>query len=154
MPITLTSPAFAEGELIPDRYTCDDADLSPPLAWSGVPEGTRSLALVCEDPGVPHGTWIHWLLYGLSPNAQHLPEWIPAQAQLDDGTRQGTNDFGTVGYSGPCAQNATHRYLITLYAFDVVPSLAPGASSADLYTAMEGHILDTGRLNFTYATNI
>ncbi len=149
MPITLTSPAFPDGDQIPERHTCDGADLSPPLAWSGVPDGTRSLALVCEDPDAPRGTWTHWLLYRIPPDVRALPEWVPTRPELDDGSRQGTNDFGAVGYGGPCPPSGTHRYVFTLYALDAVPDLPPGASKADFDAAIEGHVLDAGRLTGT-----
>ena len=153
MPITLTSPVFSEGDLIPDRHTCDDADLSPPLAWSDVPDNARSLALIFEDRDVPDGTWTHWLLYGLSPDTGELTEWIPTLPSVENGIRQGTNDFGVAGYSGPCGQKIAHRYVFTLYALDAVPDLTEGATKADFLAAIEGHVLDTGRLSCTYASD-
>jgi Raf kinase inhibitor-like YbhB/YbcL family protein len=151
MALALTSPSFHEGALIPRRHTCDGEDVSPPLAWSGVPPGTGSLALVCDDPDAPRGTWTHWVLYRLPPETDHLPEHVPAHPQLEDGTCQGLNDFGNVGYGGPCPPRGTHRYVFALYALDAAPALAPGATVTALRAAVEGHVLASARLTGTYA---
>jgi Raf kinase inhibitor-like YbhB/YbcL family protein len=150
MAFSLTSLAFLDGEPIPRRYTCDGEDVSPPLAWSGVPPGTKSLALVCDDPDAPLGTWTHWVLYGLPPEADHLPGHLPTHGLLEDGTRQGLNDFGNVGYGGPCPPRGTHRYVFALYALDAEPPRAPGATVTALRTAVEGHVLASARLTGTY----
>ena len=100
--LTIASDAFEDGKPIPRKYTCDGADRSPPLHWQGVPEGTTSLALVVDDPDAPSGTWHHWILYNMPPATQALGEGVPATAALGDGSRQGTNDFGKIGYGGPC----------------------------------------------------
>ena len=151
MMIRLTSPAFQAGQPIPSRYTADGADVSPPLSWSGVPEGTRSLALVCDDPDAPRGTWVHWVLYGLPPTVTELPEGVPADPTTPQGAKQGTNDFGRLGYGGPAPPpGKPHRYFFKIYALDIVPDLAPGASKQELLSAMEGHILAQGELMGTY----
>ncbi len=154
MPLVLKSSAFDDGDLIPDRHTCDDADFSPPLAWSGVPEGTQSFAVALENPDVPHGTWTHWLLYDIPPGTDHLSEWVLTQPQLLNGALQGMNDFGFVGYNGPCEQSSTHTYVFTLFALDSMLDVAPGIPTSELKVAMKGHVLDTAKLSCTYITNL
>jgi Raf kinase inhibitor-like YbhB/YbcL family protein len=142
--ILLQSSAFEHGEPIPRRHTCEGEDLSPPLAWSGVPEGTRSLALVVDDPDAPVGTFTHWLAWGLAPGAPGLGEGEAAQVE-------GRNDFGATGYRGPCPPSGhRHRYFFRLYALDSDPDLRPGASKPDLERALEGHTLAVAELIGTY----
>lgn len=149
--ISLTSPAFAEGETIPIKHTCDGEDLSPPLQWRNVPQGTKSLALIGDDPDAPGRTFVHWVLYNIPPTAEELPEGIPAAATLPDGARQGMNDFRRIGYGGPCPPaGKPHRYVFKLYALDIELTLSPEATAQDLMRAMEGHILAEGRLIGTY----
>lgn len=149
--ITLTSPAFAHGDVIPQEHTCDGADLSPELAWSGMPAGTASLALVCDDPDAPGGTWVHWVLYDIPADAAGLPEGLPGDAELAAGGVQGENDFGRLGYGGPCPPaGAPHRYFFRLYALDTKLGLAAGASKQEVVDAMEGHVLAQGELMGTY----
>lgn len=154
--ITLTSTAFAEGATIPRVYTCDGEDISPPLDWSGVPEATRSLALICDDPDAPRGTWTHWVLYDLSADVTQLQEGIPPHERVVLGpggvaARQGRNDFGKVGYGGPCPPRGTHRYFFRLYALDDRPELGAGATKERPIGAMRGHVLAEGRLMGTYS---
>jgi hypothetical protein len=151
MAIQVTSSAFKEGGLIPRKHTCDGADVSPPLAWTGVPEGAKSLALISDDPDAPMGTWVHWVLYNLPVNAQLLPEAVPPDKELTSGARQGRNDFRRIGYGGPCPPGGTHRYFFKLYALDTLLDLQPGATKADLVKAMEGHILAQGQLMGKYS---
>src|SRR5438046_3792505 len=125
------SRAFKAGETIPRKHTRDGQDLSPALAWTAPPPGTKSFALVCDDPDAPAGTWVHWVLYGVPASATSLPEGVRPAPTLDDGSRQGTNDFRRTGYGGPCPpRGAPHRYSFRLYALDAVPGLAPGATKA------------------------
>ena len=125
--MNLTSPAFADGQPIPERYTCDGADVSPPLSWSETPPGTRSFALICDDPDAPVGAWVHWVIYGLSPAAAELPEMVPPTEQVPGGAKQGLNDFRRVGYGGPCPPpGRPHRYFFKLYALDAELALPPG----------------------------
>jgi Raf kinase inhibitor-like YbhB/YbcL family protein len=153
MAFSLSSTAFADGAAIPVKYTCDGADLSPPLAWSGVPPGTRSLALIADDPDAPAGTWVHWVLYNLSAAVSELPENIAKVETLDlGGARQGRTDFRRPGYGGPCPPpGSAHRYFFKLYALDAPLQLKPAAQKKDVEAAMEGHVLGTAQLMGTYA---
>lgn len=138
--------AIAEGEPIDSRYTCDGEDVSPDLAWEGVPEGTAELALVVEDPDAPGGTFTHWLVYGLDPGETGLPEGAEPPAL------QGTNDFGNVGYGGPCPPGGeTHDYVFRLLALDAATGLESGASRDELLAAVEGHVVAETQLTATYA---
>jgi Raf kinase inhibitor-like YbhB/YbcL family protein len=147
MSIELRSPAFEDGALIPVKYTCEGEDISPPLKWSQVPEGAKSLALICDDPDAPAGTWVHWVLYDLSPRLSELPEAIPTPEVTPEGAKQGINDFKRSGYGGPCPPPGDpHRYFFKLYALDIEPGFPAGATKADLERAMEGHVLAEGQL--------
>jgi Raf kinase inhibitor-like YbhB/YbcL family protein len=141
---SLTSNAFAEGEAIPAKYTCDGENISPALSWSKVPEGAKELALICDDPDAPRGTFTHWLIYGMSPELPSLPEAMPPleNPPAVGGSRQGTNDTGKIGYFGPCPpKGKSHHYHFRLYALDAATDLKPGAKKDELLHAMEGHIL-------------
>ncbi len=146
MEIKITSSAFAEGGLIPSKYTCDGSNISPPLQWDMVPEGTKSVALICDDPDAPIGTFVHWVLFGLPAEAGELEENIPPDKTLPNGAKQGTNGFGRIGYGGPCPPSGTHRYFFKIYALKTELNLAAGATKSDLLNAMEGHILGQGQL--------
>ena len=150
MDIQISSSAFEEGGLIPMKYTCDDADISPPLEWSGIPEETKEIALICDDPDAPMGTWVHWVMYNLPANIFKLPESIPAINLLENGITQGSNDFHKIGYGGPCPPGGTHRYFFKIYALDIELNLAPGKTKSDLLEAMKGHILGEGQLMGIY----
>jgi Raf kinase inhibitor-like YbhB/YbcL family protein len=142
----LQSPAFAARQLIPPLYTCDGADHSPPLHWHDIPPGTVSLALICDDPDAPGKTWVHWVIYNLSPSTSQLPAAVPPQPELADGARQGKNDFGRLGYGGPCPPSGVHGYVFKLYALDSWLGLKPGASKVEVEQAMAGHILEQTEL--------
>jgi len=146
MEIKITSPAFEQGGLIPARYTCDGADVSPPLQWAEVPEATKSIALISDDPDAPVGTWVHWVLYNLPPETRELAENIPPEQTLPDGAGQGITDFGRVGYGGPCPPSGTHRYFFKIYALDAELTLPADAGKRELIGAMQGHILAEGQL--------
>lgn len=150
MEIQIKSRAFEGGGMIPEKYTCDGIDVSPPLEWTSIPEGTKSLALICDDPDAPMGTWVHWVLFNLPTNIKELPENIPAQKTLTNGSKQGISDFGKIGYGGPCPPSGTHRYYFKLYALDIGIKLEPGISKRGLLKAMEGHILTEGQLMGRY----
>ncbi len=146
MEIKITSSAFEDGGLIPPKYTCDGADISPPLQWDAVPEGTESIALISDDPDAPGGTWVHWVLFNLPADTTELAENIPPDKTLANGARQGISDFGRIGYGGPCPPSGTHRYFFKIYALDTKIDLAAGAGKRDLLKAMDGHILTQGQL--------
>ena len=149
--LVVTSRDFRHGEPIPSGFTCDGGDRSPRLAWTGVPVETRSFALVCDDPDAPSGTWQHWLLYNLAPDACELDTGVPPRPELPSGARQGINDFGRIGYGGPCPpQGKAHRYFFRLHALDIALNLPPGVNRSDLDGAMEGHVLAVGTLMGTY----
>ncbi len=151
MTIELTSSAFKEGESIPSKFTCEGPDVSPALEWSGVPESAKSLAMICDDPDAPVGTWVHWVLYELSPAMTGLPEGVPADETIEGGATQGRNDFKRIGYGGPCPPpGKPHRYFFKLYALDTELNLTPGATKKDVEKAMKGHILARGQLMGTY----
>lgn len=149
MPFELKSPTFATGESIPTKYTCDDADISPPLEWNDPPQGTRSFALVCDDPDAPVGTWVHWVLYNLPPGTRSLGE--NADANLPEGTQHGKNSWGRSDYGGPCPPSGTHRYFFKLYALDTMLDLKAGAGTDQLIQAMQGHILGQAETMGLYA---
>jgi Raf kinase inhibitor-like YbhB/YbcL family protein len=142
---TVHSSAFEHGEPIPRRHNCEGEDLSPPLSWLGAPQGTRSLALVVDDPDAPAGTFTHWLGWALDPGAERLGEGEAAPVE-------GRNDFGTSGYRGPCPPpgHGRHRYSFRLYALDSDPDLPPGAGKRELERALEGHTLAAAELIGTY----
>lgn len=149
--MTLTSSAFAEGASIPDQYTCNGRDISPPLAWSNVPAGTQSLALICDDPDAPVGTWVHWVLFNLPPTLQGLPEGVPNQKTLEGGGVHGLNSWRRVGYGGPCPPGGTHRYYFKLYALDTTLKLDSNATARDVEAAMQGHVLGAAQLMGRYS---
>jgi hypothetical protein len=151
MDMQISSSAFADGGMIPKQHTCDGADVSPDLAWTGVPEGTRSFALICDDPDAPVGTWVHWVLFNIPPNENELPAEVAPDASLRNGASHGTNDFRKLGYGGPCPPGGTHRYYFKLYALDTELSLESGATKAQVEDAMVGHILAQGQLMGKYA---
>jgi hypothetical protein len=154
MALTLTSSAFAPHGEIPALYTCEGKDTSPALTWSGVPAGTKSLALVVDDPDAPDPrapktTWVHWVLYDLPPTATGLPEGVAARG-LPAGTREGTNDWKSTGYGGPCPPIGRHRYFFKLYALDTVLPDLKHPDKAGLLAATAGHVLAQAELVGTY----
>jgi Raf kinase inhibitor-like YbhB/YbcL family protein len=151
MALSVSSSVFEEGDMIPARYTCRGEDVSPPVAWSGVPAGTRSLVLIMDDPDAPVGVFSHWVIFNIAADSPGLPEAVPAQAQLPGGALQGRNDFGRVGYGGPCPPpGRPHRYQFTVYALDSSLELEAGASKGQVLGAVQGHILAQGRLSGRY----
>ncbi len=151
MAFELRSSAFTNGATIGKEYTCDGADRSPPLAWSGAPAGTKAFALIADDPDAPVGTWVHWVLYDLGGGKNELPAGVPPQDTVADGAKQGVNDFRKVGYGGPCPPpGKPHRYFFRLYALDAPTGLAPRARKPDVLKAIEGHTLGHAELVGTY----
>jgi Raf kinase inhibitor-like YbhB/YbcL family protein len=148
--MVLKSPAFAEGGMIPGKYTCDGADVSPHLSWTAVPVEARTLALICDDPDAPGGTWVHWVLFNLPASVRELPEQVPADREPDVGGRHGVTDFRRVGYGGPCPPAGVHRYFFRLYALDAAISLPAGATGAQVEARMKGHVLAEAQLMGRY----
>ena len=144
--------SFKPSETIPAKYTCDGADVSPDLTWESAPSETKSFALICDDPDAPGGTFTHWVLYGLDATITALPENLPKKEETDSPKcKQGTNDFGKVGYGGPCPpRGSIHRYFFKLYAVDADIQLSPKAKKRELETAIKGHILAQAELIGTY----
>jgi Raf kinase inhibitor-like YbhB/YbcL family protein len=147
----LTSSAFEYGQPIPIRYSCKGDDVSPALAWDESPAGTKSLALIMDDPDTPVGTWVHWVLFNIPVSAHEWPENTPTDSILPNGAVQGITSARSHGYHGPCPPSGTHRYFFKLYALDTLLSLPSSASKADLLAAMEGHILAQAELMGTFS---
>ena len=150
MEIKITSPAFDEGGMIPEKYTCDGVNVSPPLVWASVPDGTKTLALICDDPDAPIGTFVHWVLFNLPADINELPENVPPDKELESGAKQGRNGFRKIGYGGPCPPRGAHRYYFKLYVLDTELDLKAGIKNKKLLKVMEGHILGKGQLMGRY----
>jgi len=151
MAFELKSSGFSTGGDIPKKFTCDGPDLSPALSWNDPPAGTQSISLIMDDPDAPVGTWVHWVLYDLPDTARELPEGVAKKDTLASGARQGRNDFGRIGYGGPCPPpGKPHRYFLKLYALDAKTDLKSGATKAELEKAMKGHILAQAELMGRY----
>jgi Raf kinase inhibitor-like YbhB/YbcL family protein len=151
MAFTIASTAFKHEGMIPIQYTCDGADISPQLAWSNVPEGTKSFALICDDPDAPVGDWVHWVMFNIPSETRELKEEIANDAVLPNGARHGTNDFRKYGYGGPCPPGGTHRYFFKLYALDSMLTLTGKVTKKDLLEGMKGHILGQAELMGKYS---
>jgi Raf kinase inhibitor-like YbhB/YbcL family protein len=151
MALTLSSSAFKPGGEIPRQYTCEGADQSPALTWSGAPAGTKSFALIADDPDAPVGTWVHWVVYDLPGDATELPQGVPPKDTVTGDGKQGVNDFRKVGYGGPCPPpGKPHRYFFKLYALDAPTQLQARATKAEVLHAIEGHVLAQAEVMGTY----
>ena len=149
--LELKSDSLKHEKSIPDKYTCEGEDISPDLNWGKLPEGTVELALICDDPDAPAGTWVHWVIYRIPPDTSGLEESIPPVKQTETGILQGENSWGRIGYGGPCPpRGKPHRYFFKLYALDKELELKPGATKQKLEAAMKGHIIGYGELMGTY----
>jgi Raf kinase inhibitor-like YbhB/YbcL family protein len=145
MALDLSSKSFAAGTNIPKQFTCDGEDRSPELHWGEPPAGTKSFALIVDDPDAPVGTWVHWVLFNLPASTRNLSENAPKKGALENGAVQGQNDFRNIGYGGPCPPpGKSHRYFFKFYALDAVLTLKAGSTKSDLERAMKGHILAQG----------
>jgi hypothetical protein len=151
MAFTLTSTAFGQEEMIPKQYTCDGADISPALAWSGAPDSARSFALICDDPDAPMGTWVHWVLFNIPAPVHVISEKTPPDATLKNGAKHGISSFKKLGYGGPCPPGGTHRYYFKLYALDTMLDLTGKPTKEDVLRAMKGHILGQTELMGKYS---
>ena len=151
MAFELTSSAFKANDAIPKEYTCDGSDVSVPLRWKNAPHGTTNFAFIVDDPDAPRGTWVHWVLYDLPATVTELPAGIGHDDSLSNGAKQGKNDFGKIGYGGPCPPNGpVHHYHFKLYALDHATGLKPKATKQQLLDAMKGHVLAEAELIGTY----
>ncbi|HUI31535.1 MAG TPA: YbhB/YbcL family Raf kinase inhibitor-like protein [Candidatus Acidoferrales bacterium] len=148
---SITSTAFKEGETIPQKYTGDGQNISPPLKWESVPAQAKSFALIADDPDAPMGTWVHWVIFNIPPAATGLSENVPRKDSLTNGSLQGINDSRKIGYDGPSPPSGTHRYYFKLYALDAVLKLSSGITKPQLLKAMEGHILAQTQLMGRYS---
>ena len=146
MTIKITSTAFDNGKMIPDRYACKGVNISPPLTWEQV-SGAKTYAVICDDSD---GKWTHWIIHNIPSNLTSLPEWVMEREQLENGAKQGFNDFGTIGYRGPCPSNGTHRYCYRIYALNITIPLPAGSTKKKLLEAMNGNIIDEGLLMGCY----
>jgi Raf kinase inhibitor-like YbhB/YbcL family protein len=146
----LTCPSFEPAELIPSVYTCDGKDLSPPLRWTEAPAGTKSFALISDDPDAPVGTWVHWVVWNIPASVNSLEENQAKKDSLPGGIRQGTTDFRRIGYGGPCPPSGVHRYFFHLYALDTLLDLPATTTKAGLEKAMTGHVLAQAELMGKY----
>ena len=139
--LKLSSPAFRHSDSIPSKYTCDGADVNPPLVIENAPLNAKSLALIVDDPDAPAGNWVHWVVWNIDPTTDEIRE-----NTVPSGALQGINDFRKHDYGGPCPPSGTHRYFFKLYALDMMLSLGPKANKAELERAMKGHIVTQGEL--------
>jgi len=145
--LKVTSPAFKEGEMIPEKYTCKGEDISPEINWSGAPKGTKSFILICDDPDAPMGTWVHWVVFNIPSKITKLQQCFPKDAVLKNGIKQAKTSFGSSGYGGPCPPSGTHRYYFKVYALSKMLSLDPKKSTKkEVLKAMEGSIIGYGEL--------
>ena len=151
MAFTISSSAFSSGGSISTKFTCDGPDVSPQLAWTEPPAGTKSFALLADDPDAPVGNWNHWTVWNLPATLRGLPEAVSKDARLADGGEQGRNDFGKTGYNGPCPPpGKPHRYYFKLFALDTKLDLKAGSRKKELDNAMKGHILGQAEWMGTY----
>lgn len=150
MEMKITSPAFRDEGMIPSKYTNDGSDISPPLEIESVPEGTKSLALISDDPDAPMGTWVHWVMWNIPAQTTELAEAIPTDTKLPDDSIQGMTSFGRHGYGGPAPPSGTHRYYFKFYALDTKLNLPEKSGKKELLKAMEGHIIAQGQLMGKY----
>jgi len=143
--LTVSSPVFKNNGTIPSKYTCDGANVTPPLFLEHVPAGAKSLALIVDDPDAPAGIWVHWVLWNIHPETKEITE-----NSVPKGAQQGMNDFRKQAYSGPCPPSGTHRYVFKIYALDTIFNMSPDATKADLEKAMKGHIIEQAYVTGLY----
>lgn len=149
--LTLKSPAFTKGQTIPVQYTCDGKNISPAVSWSNVPDGTRSFALIIDDPDAGPTPWVHWVVFNIPADQRALHKNIPNKKELRSGAEQGINDFKKIGFGGPCPpQGPPHQYVMTLYALNTTLDLEPGATKAQVIQATKGHIIEKAELKAPY----
>jgi len=148
---TISSKSIQEGQIIPKLHTADGKDSSPQLSWTAPPPETKSIALICDDPDAPVGTWVHWVIYNIPAGERGLPQAVSKNKKLQNGSKQGTNSFGKIGYNGPSPPpGKPHRYFFKIYALDTVLDLEPGVKKEKLLSAMKDHVLAEEKLMGTY----
>ena len=151
MAFAISSPDFPAGQPIPRDFTCSGKDVSPGLSWGNPPSGTQFFALICDDPDAPGGTWVHWVIYNIPGTAKGLPRSVKTVKDLPDGSQQGKNDFGKIGYGGPCPPaGKPHRYFFTLYALSRKLPLASGATKKEVLASMQGAVVAKAELVGSY----
>ena len=151
MVLSVSSPAFEQVDRVPEKHTCEGQDVSPPLSWSEPPPGAQSFVVIVDDPDAPGGLFTHWVVFNIPVTTRQLPEALPGRERLDSGALQGKNDFGRIGYGGPCPPpGRAHRYQFTIYALDRSLDLNPGASRKQVLDEMQGHVVAQGQLTRTY----
>ncbi len=149
--LSVTSPAFTDNGRIPAKFTADGDDMSPPLQWSGAPDGVTQYAIIVDDPDAPGGVFTHWVIYGIPGSYDHLDAGVRQESELDNGAMQGPNHMGNIGYNGPSPpKGKPHRYIFTVYALDAKLDLPAGTSKEELIKAMQGHIISEGKLTGLY----
>jgi Raf kinase inhibitor-like YbhB/YbcL family protein len=149
--IGIASEIISDGGRIPLKHTCDDINISPPLRWDLIPENTASFVLLCEDPDAPGETFTHWILFNIPSDIKELPSGIKEEKKLDNGAIHGQNDFGRIGYGGPCPPSGTeHRFIFKIFALDTILDLKSGITRDQLLNAIQGHVLDRGELMGMY----
>lgn len=144
--ITVTSTAFSHESLIPSKHTCDGADMSPDLSWDGIPDGTMSIAILCDDPDAPVGDWVHWVVYNIPPHMNGIPENFSRRVREFSGVREGVNDFRRENYGGPCPPQGLHRYFFKVFFLNTLLDEKRGMTKSDLLAEVKGHILGYGEL--------
>ncbi|WP_414469358.1 YbhB/YbcL family Raf kinase inhibitor-like protein [Methanobacterium sp. ACI-7] len=145
--INIKSDSFNDGDIIPKKFTCDDMNISPQLQWDLIPDDSKSLAILCEDPDAPSGLFTHWIIFNIPSDVNEIPENVEKKENLENGAVQGTTSYGSAGYRGPCPpQGPAHRYFFRIYALDNILDLGPLAEREEFLNAIEGHILDEGIL--------
>ena len=149
--LEVQSSGFGHARSMSDKYTCDDVDISPPLEWKNAPAGTKAFAIICETPDAPTGNWVQWLIYDIPADITSLPQAVPKTGQLENGAKQGKNDFDQVGYFGPCLPAGEHRFFFRVYALDGLTNLKEGVKKEELVQAMKGRILAEGALMGVYS---
>lgn len=147
----IKSTAFENGAMIPRKYTCDGQNISPSLVWSDFPSETKSFVIICDDPDAPSKVWVHWVIYNIPKNITSLEEDLPDLKVLTNGAIQGKNDFGAIGYGGPCPPSGTHRYYFKIFAIDTTLNLGPGLKKDQVLNEIESHILGVGELMGRYS---
>lgn len=151
--LKIYSSVFAAGQPIPGKYTCDGQNISVPLAWSDPPAGTKTFALIADDPDAPGRVFVHWVIFNIPASTRALPEGVKSEKVLADGSRQGNNSASRTGYMGPCPPSGVHRYYFKLYALDTTLALDAGAAKEQLLNALQGHILAQSEVMGTYSRN-